>query len=251
LDTATDDQQPGGSAIPGGALPCETCDVRLRGFCNELLGATGPTQPFVDNGLSRKFWTARPRELLFDPDTLREQVYAVCEGWAFRLRRLRDGRRHILSFLIPGDIVYGIYTENPAYRVQALTPVRYCQFDPTEIGSHLRSQPKVFEAWIAIQLAERSRLAAMAGALCQFDAAGRVAQLVSQLKERLDGRGLSDGQTCEFPLRQSHIADATGLTTVHVNRTLAVFRKQAIFSIEAGKLTIFDANKLRRIAEGG
>jgi CRP/FNR family transcriptional regulator len=62
-------------------------------------------------------------------------------------------------------------------------------------------------------------------------------------------RGLVDGDVIEFPLRQSHIADATGLTTVHVCRVNNAFRKDGLFAIQDGRLRVLDLPKLRRIAD--
>jgi CRP-like cAMP-binding protein len=62
-------------------------------------------------------------------------------------------------------------------------------------------------------------------------------------------QGILHNESFAFPLRQTHIADATGLTTVHVSRTIGTFRKDEVLAIGNGNLTILNLAKLRRIAE--
>ena len=234
-----------GFRATGAHSPCETCQVRERNLCHLLLGGNTTGQ-----AATQVHATAVRREVLVEAERAPDNTNIVCDGWAFRFRRIRDGRRHILYFLIPGDVVYPL-AGAPGFAIQALTDLRYCKFVHPEIKTRLREDPALFDAWVTDAVAERIRLAATSVALGQFNASERIAQLVVQLRDRLDARGLVHEESCAFPLRQSHIADATGLTTVHVSRTLSTFRRDGIFAIEDGTLRIFNPAKLRRISEGG
>ncbi len=229
----------------GPSLPCETCKVRASNLCHTLLGGSTRGRAFT-----QVHEVAARREVLFEADKATQYVHILCDGWAFRFRRLQNGRRHILSFLIPGDVVYAV-SGTPGFAIQALTELRYCRFVRAEVRACLIEKPALFDAWTADEDAERARLAATAVALGRLDASERIAQLVLQLRDRLEARGQVNDGACAFPLRQSHIADATGLTTVHVSRTLTAFRRDGVFEIEEGNLRIFDAVRLRRISEGG
>lgn len=222
--------------------PCDACQVRATNFCAALLG-----EP-LHGKLTQRHDRAERREILFAPDSPSDSTYLVCGGWAFAFRRLRDGRRHILRFLIPGDLVSP--SEESNFSVQALTDLRFCQFVAAEVRARIVEAPRIFDAWMTQLEAERSQLVAAAVALGQFDAAERIADLVLGLRDRLAARGLLHGESFACPLRQSHIADSTGLTTVHVSRTLSAFRKDGIFAIEDGLLKIFDLTRLRRIVGG-
>jgi CRP-like cAMP-binding protein len=186
---------------------------------------------------------------LFEPDRLRENVYVICDGWAFRFRRFEDGRRYILNFLTAGDVVYGEFSESPGFSLQALTDIRYCQFVRAEVKPCILGQPRNYDAWMAACIAERNELAATAAALAQLSAAERIARLILHLRDRLDAHEMVHNESCVFPLRQTHIADATGLTTVHVSRTLSAFRKDGVLAIDDGKFTILNLAKLRRMVE--
>jgi CRP-like cAMP-binding protein len=76
------------------------------------------------------------------------------------------------------------------------------------------------------------------------DARGRIAHLLCELMARLKASGLMDSDVCDFPLTQEQIADATGLTPVHTNRTLQTLRKDGLISLSSNRLTVLDWNKL-------
>jgi CRP-like cAMP-binding protein len=80
------------------------------------------------------------------------------------------------------------------------------------------------------------------------DAKARIAHLLCELAVRLSASGAADREMYDFPLTQEHIADATGLTAVHTNRTLQVLRKEGLISLSASRLGILDWNGL---AEAG
>jgi CRP-like cAMP-binding protein len=80
------------------------------------------------------------------------------------------------------------------------------------------------------------------------DARQRIAHLLCELALRLKAAGLGEGPLFDFPLTQEQIADATGLTAVHTNRTLQALRRAGLINLTASKLTILDWDAL---AEAG
>jgi len=166
-------------------------------------------------------------------------------------RRFQDGRRHILSFLIAGDIVssYSIFTGRANFAVQALTELRFCKFDRRQVRALVVQKPEIFDDWLERNVADFRRVNRTSVALGQLDAQERIAWFILELRDRLGANGMVNGDVMEFPLRQSHIADATGLTTVHVCRVINACRKQGIYAIEDGTLRILDLAALRRLGE--
>jgi CRP-like cAMP-binding protein len=80
------------------------------------------------------------------------------------------------------------------------------------------------------------------------DAAERIASLILSLAGRLNERGMMRDQSMDFPLRQHHIADAAGLTVVHVGNTLGEFRRKGLLDINDRTLTILNPEALRQVA---
>ncbi|MGZ5827615.1 MAG: Crp/Fnr family transcriptional regulator, partial [Xanthobacteraceae bacterium] len=77
----------------------------------------------------------------------------------------------------------------------------------------------------------------------------RIAGLILRLRDRLDARGEVENETFRFPLRQQHIADIAGLTSVHVSRVLTQLRKDGLVDIADGMIHLHNLPELRRLGE--
>ena len=124
---------------------CVACSAREVTFCGKL------TDSDRSWPLAKNTEAARARDVIYHANQPTEHIYVLCEGWAFRFHRLRDGRRHILSFLISGDFISlnGVFTGNSSFSIQALTDVRYCKFERAQVRSLLQQDPQVFDTWAA------------------------------------------------------------------------------------------------------
>jgi CRP/FNR family transcriptional regulator len=164
------------------------------------------------------------RRIICREQELHDVVPVICEGWAASVVMLSDGSRQILSFLLPGDIVSAalFFDVRPHCLVEAITDVRYRNIKRAEFRTALRRT-----------------------------ADERIARLILNLAERLSERGMVQSATMEidFPLRQHHIADATGLTPVHVSKVLTEFRRSGLINISDRALTIVDPVAFRRVAQ--
>ncbi len=177
-------------------------------------------------------------------------VPVICHGWAATVATMSDARRQILSFLLPGDMVSTVLVSRPViqYSVEAITDVRYCSFPRDRLQTAVRRQPALLALISRIWSDEAARADRLAIDLGRRGAAERIASLIVALSDRLAQRGMMRGQTMDFPLRQHHIADAVGLTVVHVGTVLAEFRRAGLLEITDRSLTLADPAGLRRIA---
>lgn len=179
-----------------------------------------------------------------------DRVPVICQGWAATAMTLWDGRRQILSFLLPGDMVSAASIFETANRCadEAVTDVRYRTFPRAGIIEALSRRPDLLATITRLWADETARADELAIDLGRRDAAERVASLILHLAPRLLKRGMMQGQTMDFPLRQHHIADAVGLTVVHVGSVLAEFRRAGLVEINGRALTLADPAALRRLA---
>ncbi len=176
-------------------------------------------------------------------------IFGIREGLAIRHRGSSDGMRHILGFLMPGDICNpNPFAEAPLdHTVEAITSVVVERV----LLSHLQilfiqgggGQRHLWEAADRESTALRDRLELLG----RRDARMRVIELLSDLVSRLIAL---HGMQSVFllPLTQSHIADASGLTHVHVNRILRGLRDLGIVTTHRGSLAIRDAEALLGLA---
>jgi CRP-like cAMP-binding protein len=80
--------------------------------------------------------------------------------------------------------------------------------------------------------------------LGQRTASERMAHLLCEIFFRLRLAGLVEGSSCDFPLTQADLADATGLSKVHVNRTLQELRAAELVALKGKMLTVPSLERL-------
>ena len=193
--------------------------------------------------------SVRPRRNIYIRGEATEHTYVVCEGWACRVARLLDGRRQILSLLLPGDMFSPMspFQDSLEFYVEAITEVRYATIKNTDLRAKLSEDPALLASFMELCVAELNEAHQRLIDLGQRLAEERIALLILQLMERLDARGMVHDQSFEFPLRQLQIADAVGLTPVHVSRVMSLLRNSGLIEMQNGVMRILDLPKLRRI----
>jgi CRP-like cAMP-binding protein len=79
------------------------------------------------------------------------------------------------------------------------------------------------------------------------DAHSRIAHLICELYLRLKAVGLTSGHSFEAPITQSEIGEATGLSTVHVNRSIQKLRSEGLITLQRARCTIEDCDGLAKV----
>lgn len=181
------------------------------------------------------------------------RVYTIRSGWAFRYILLADGRRHILSFLLPGDTICleCVCRDNQpiAFSVRALTNLVLCAFDidaMEQVVFGTEEQRARFRGAMRDHLARMDR---RAGDLGRRHAIGRLAQLIIEIQGKLITRKLAEGEGFECAIRREHLADALGMTVAHVNRTIAQLERMNVLAIAQRHMRVLNRDALLRIAD--
>ena len=183
-----------------------------------------------------------------------EALYTLYSGWAFRFKTLSDGRRQILNFLLPGDLI-GLqeqFSDGPSHGVDAITDVTLCVFPREKLWALYRDHSSLAYSvtWLAAR--EESNVDENLLSTGRRNASERIAALLLHLHRRATRLGLADladNGSIAFPLTQSHIADALGLSLIHTNRSLRKLHLAGLHHIEAGRLTILNPKALERLSE--
>lgn len=179
-----------------------------------------------------------------------QHINLILEGWACRYKVLEDGRRQIIAFFLPGDLcdLNVFVLRHMDHSIGTMTSARTSEISRRGFDELMLSHPRVTQAlwWESLVAAATQREWAVN--LGQRDATERVAHLFCELFVRLRTVRLTDGDSCDLPLTQAELGEATGLSAVHVNRTLQELRSTGLIVLKGRTLTIPDLDALAKVA---
>ncbi len=227
--------------------PCRQCPLRQQGQCSVTVSGGLP----VNGELPVSFSVNGPRQTICRRDDPSPEVLVVCSGWACRYQTLPDGQRQITEFLLPGQMVMiaGPFRTRYSASVQTLTTVRTARLDRASMVNLLIRQPALLQHIAQSCVDDADVLEQRLADLGRCSALTRIARLMAGLIDRLTERGMLDGDRCAFPVRHEQLADATGLTSIHVGRKLRQLRDNKVLELSRGQLQIWDRPRLRHIAQ--
>src|SRR6476469_952692 len=235
-----------GNGRPNGHTPCDQCPLRKRPALREF---SAEELAFVK--------TLKTDELHVDAGAsfLREgtrsgYLYTVLTGWAFRYKMLDDGRRQILNYALPADMVglQGALMHEMEHSVEALTPLTLCMFPRAKLWDlYARFPSLAFDiTWLAAreeQVIDENLLS-----VGRRSALERIAYLLLHLFVRAQEVGLTRGDSIAFPFTQQHLADTLGMSLVHTNKTLKRLTATKAIRWKDRVFEVLDRAALARIA---
>ncbi|HEX3952161.1 MAG TPA: Crp/Fnr family transcriptional regulator [Stellaceae bacterium] len=219
-------------------------------YTQDVFRSLGEREEAMVGGLALRSIALPPNRPLVNEGEVGSGLYRMERGWAFRSRRGGNGRRQILDFLMPGEIVglqaalLGVIEHS----VHSLTPLRVSALDPRLASEAFRNEPELALRLARHVAAEACRTDELLTVVGCCDAVGRLAFLMVMLYRRQAHLGRVDPLDCPFPLRRQHMADALGLTGAHINRTLNRLRTDGIAIVENQRLSIRDFPRLAALA---
>jgi CRP-like cAMP-binding protein len=177
-------------------------------------------------------------------------LFVLAKGWLACSVLLEDGRRQIIRLHFRGDLLGGDMLVLPKApdTVTALTDAEIRSVDPLMFGQLFTTQPRLAALFYMTSQVERVVLTNRLTSLGRTSAKARVAALFLWIAERLRAVDPMVGNRFTLPLTQEDIGDATGLTAVHVNRTLRVMEEQGLIERSRSQLALLDTARLIVIA---
>jgi len=199
--------------------------------------------------------TARACKVSARRDLIREgdrpgPVIVMLDGWACRYKILPSGTRQVLAFLMPGDscdLHAGLLAEMD-HSIQTIVPALVATIERTEMDAIMDSRPAVARAMYTSQLIDEGTMRAWITSMGRRSSIERVAHLMCELYLRARNIELSSEPGLELPISQSLLADALGMTPVHLNRVLRKLRESSAMALRRGSLRILDPEMLGKIA---
>lgn len=179
-----------------------------------------------------------------------ERVYLVASGFACRYKTLQSGTRRIVSFVLPGDLCYmhdtGAFGRD--LRIGTLSHCSVANISRSKLVELIDLYPTVSRAmwWVTLRELSRAREWIVNDAR---PAEQRLAHVLCELLVCLQVIGLADEQSFELPICQSDMADALGVSGVHINRIVQALRGSGLITWTKHRVTISDVKALKEFAE--
>jgi CRP-like cAMP-binding protein len=175
----------------------------------------------------------------------------LVSGFAFRQKITGDGLRQIVAVHIPGDALdfQNLFLDVSDHSVQTLTRAEAAFLTISDLQVLARERPAVGHAILVKILVEASIFREWVLNVGRRDSKMRVAHVLCELGVRLDAEGLTEDYGYELPMTQEQLADAVGLTPVHVNRTLKALEAEGLIVRSKRSVTFPDWKRLRQVGD--
>lgn len=177
-----------------------------------------------------------------------DTLFIVATGWACRYMTTADGNNQLPAILVIGDVgnLDSLLFDRLDYGVRTLTSTRIVALPRDRVLALAAQYPGIARTFTWLALIENITLSQWALSLGRRSALEGLAHLLCELSVRLDGED-GDGSRFAFPLTQQQVADALGLTPVHVNRTMRQLRAEGLVVIKDKVATLPNVTGLRRL----
>ncbi|MGY9048843.1 MAG: Crp/Fnr family transcriptional regulator [Rhodobacterales bacterium] len=217
---------------------------------SNFVALTAPELHVLDGLHRRRRNFVASRDLVHQGQT-HAAAYILADGWVCSYKLLRDGTRQIVDFQIPGDFLglRSVLFRTADHNIEPVTPVEASEVMKSDLLLAFEATPRLATAVLWAASRDEAMVVEHLVGLGRRDAVERTAHFMLELTARLIlvGRGSRAGFAC--PLTQYHLADALGLSSVHVNRVLRQLREDGLMNFHKGLVTIHNFDKLVELAE--
>ena len=179
------------------------------------------------------------------------QCCLVIDGFTCAYKLTYEGRRQITSLYIPGDIpdLQSLHLSSLDINIASITPCILGLIEHDDIHNLCALQPRLAAALWRETLVSASITREWLLNNGQRPAYNRIAHLICELLVRLEAVGLATESTFDMPVTQTELADATGMTHIHMNRVLQALRTDGLISNNKNQITVPDWQKLKEAGE--
>lgn len=175
----------------------------------------------------------------------------LVSGFACRHKLTAAGGRQIVSFHLNGDLldVQHLLLETADHNVQAISNATVAWISKAQLKELAWQRPAIGQALWRDSLIDASIYREWVLNVGRRDARSRIAHLLCEIATRCSVAGVAEVEAFKLPMTQEQIADATGLTAVHVNRMLMLLGEQGAIRRKGRQVEIRNWEQLRRIAD--
>jgi CRP-like cAMP-binding protein len=213
--------------------------------------ALSPSEVTVLNGLHQRRRTFVAGRDLVDQGQSDQAAYILCSGWACSYKLLSDGQRQVVDFQIPGDFLglRSVLLRVSDHSIVPVTDIEVTEVHAADLLDAFAKTPRLAAAVLWAASRDEAMVVEHLVGVGRRDAGERLAHFLLELGARLTlvGLGSKAGYAC--PLSQYMLADAIGLSAVHVNRVLRQLREKGMLTFRDGHVRFDNYTKLIEFAQ--
>ena len=178
-------------------------------------------------------------------------AYILASGWVCSYKLLPSGTRQIVDFQIPGDFLglRSVLFRTADHNIEPITQVQASEVQASDLINAFETAPRLAAAVLWAASRDEAMVVEHLVDLGRRDAKQRMAHFLLELGTRLKLVGMATGMSFACPLTQYMLADALGLSSVHVNRVLRELREDGLVTFQQGKVTYDDYDGLVSYSE--
>lgn len=180
-----------------------------------------------------------------------QSAYVLASGWASSYKILADGSRQIVDFQIPGDFIglRSVLFRTADHNVEPITSVQASEVHQRDLLEAFARTPRLATAVLWAASRDEAMVVEHLVDLGRRSAPVRLAHFLLELGARLRLVGMANRTGYDCPLSQYLLADALGLSAVHVNRVLRELREGGLLTFQKGRVTFDDYDALVEFAD--
>jgi CRP-like cAMP-binding protein len=173
-------------------------------------------------------------------------IYILATGWAFTYKLLSDGTRQIIDFRIPGDVIGwdSLVSPRSELMVELITTAEATEVLEHDVMSTLLASPGLARGFLWAAARDGCVAAERLVGIGRRQSCERIAHFLLEIAARLNAVGIGWKDAVPCPLTQYQLADALGMTPVHVNRSLRTLREDGLLIFQKGEVTFLDYDGL-------
>lgn len=178
-------------------------------------------------------------------------AFILAEGWACSYKLLPDGGRQIVDFQVPGDFLglRSILFRTADHNIEAVTRIEASEVHKSDLLDAFSGAPRLAIGILWAASRDEAMVVEHLVNLGRRSAEERTAHFLLELGARLNLVGMGDRTGFDCPLTQYRLADALGLTAVHINRVLRHLREDGLVTFQNGRVVFDDFARLVEIAQ--
>jgi len=180
-----------------------------------------------------------------------QAVFILASGWVCSYKLLSNGTRQIVDFQLPGDFLglRSALLRTADHNIEPITRIEASEVQAGELLTLFNSTPRLAAAMLWAASRDEAMVVEHLVGIGRRDARERTAHFLLELGARLKLVGLATTSGFACPLSQNMLADALGLSAVHVNRVLRELRERGLVTFQHGQVTFEDLEGLVALAD--